>query len=244
MITETIKVGSAGSLKTYIWDDSEELKVKTRPAVLVIPGGGYEFCSDREAEPVALSFAAEGFNAFVLRYTVKKTFKEPFEEANAAMRVIAKNSKKWHIGDNQLGVVGFSAGGHLCCALGTTGNIKPNAMILGYPAVVGSHWAEKGKTFVPDLVSKVEKDTSPAFIFASRDDDIVPISASISLANALDKNGVPFELHIFGSGMHGYSLAKFHTSENEPFRVDSHNAKWFELAVHWFRKTVGDVTFD
>ena len=242
MKTETIKVGSGGSLKTYIWDDSEELKVKTRPAVLVIPGGGYEFCSDREAEPVALALVAEGFNAFVLRYTVKKTFVEPFAEANEAMRVIADNAKKWNIGDGQIAVIGFSAGAHLATSLGTMGDVRPNAMVLGYPAVVGKDWATH-KPCIPDLVCKVDSKTPPAYIFASRDDDVVPITNSLSLAGALEKHGIPFELHIFGGGKHGYSLAKFHTSEDEPFRVDSHNAKWFALAVEWLKRTIGDVRF-
>ncbi len=241
MVIETFKIGSGGSLTCYLWEYSPELKIETRPAVLVIPGGGYEFCSDREADPIAAAFAQEGCNTFVLRYSVKKTFEEPFEEANAAMRIITDNAKKWRIGKGQIAVIGFSAGGHLACALGTMGEIKPNAMILGYPAVVGKDWATH-KPCIPDMVCKVDKDTAPAFIFASRDDDVVPINNSIALADALDKNGVPFELHIFGSGKHGYSLAKYHTSKNAPY-CDSHNAVWFDLAAEWLKRTIGDVTW-
>ncbi len=241
MIKETIKLCGNGMLTAYLWEYSAELGIETRPAILVIPGGGYEFCSDKEADPIAMVFAAEGFDTFVLRYTVKKTFKEPLAEANAAMRVICDNAEKWRIGKNQISVIGFSAGGHLACALGTMGDIKPNAMILGYPAVLGKDWATH-KPCIPDVVCKVDSDTSPAFIFASRDDDIVPINNSIQLASALDRSGVPFELHIFGSGKHGYSLAKYHTCNAAP-QLNAHNAKWLELSVEWLKRTIGDITY-
>ncbi len=241
MKTQNIKLDVA-TLTTYLWEDSDELKVKKRPGVLVIPGGGYEFCSDREAEPVALAYLAQGFNAFVLRYTVKSDFATPFAEANCALKTIAENAEKWHVDRGRLAVCGFSAGAHLAFSLATMGDTRPSAAVLGYPAVIGKDWATH-KPFVPDLVSKVDGKTCPTFVFASRDDDVVPINNSLALCSSLDKAGVPFELHIFADGKHGYSLAKFHTSEDEPPRVNPDAAKWFDLSVAWLKKTIGDVEF-
>ena len=135
------------SLTTYIHDVSSEMEnVIKRPAILIFPGGGYHFCSDREAEPIALAYAAKGYHAFVLRYSLKKSsqFPKPLRDAEMALEMIIKNADKWNVIANKIAVIGFSAGGHLATALGTTGKIKPNALILGYPWVLEdeNHYGE------------------------------------------------------------------------------------------------------
>lgn len=121
MISEIFKItdDSEVSLTSYISDISEEMKnMKTKPAILVLPGGAYKFCSDREAEPVALAYLAKGFNAFVLRYSLneKAEFPTPLNDAQKALAFIRKNAEKFHTDPQKIAVIGFSAGGHLAAA--------------------------------------------------------------------------------------------------------------------------------
>lgn len=240
MKCETIALGEKASLKTYLWDESEELAVLTRPAVLVIPGGGYLMCSDREAEPVALAYAAEGFQTFVLRYTVRQGFEAPFREAREALSCIRAHAKEWHIGEGQLAVCGFSAGGHLACALGTMGQDRPDAMILGYPAVLRSFWVKAGFN-IPDMVERISDAACPAFIMGAEDDATVPIENEIALMAALRRNSVPFESHIYAKGGHGFSLAKRLTSSGDLDMTNIRAEGWFALSVGWLKQTVGDI---
>lgn len=150
-------------LTAYCLDSPELMAVGPRPAVLVLPGGGYFSCSDREAEPVALAFAAMGYHAFVLRYSVYDSkgsvfpditkdipLKEasqhprPVREVGMAMRLIKAHAGAWNIDADRIAVCGFSAGGHNAAMYGAYWNtnlvtegeyepIRPAALILGYP---------------------------------------------------------------------------------------------------------------
>ena len=113
MISEIFKItdDSEVSLTSYISDISEEMKnMKTKPAILVLPGGAYKFCSDREAEPVALAYLAKGFNAFVLRYSLneKSAFPTPLNDAQKALAFIRKNAEKFHTDPRKIAVIGLS----------------------------------------------------------------------------------------------------------------------------------------
>lgn len=138
----SVNIGpNKAELTCYIHSESRELSNATkRPAVLVFPGGGYAACGDREAEPVALAYMAEGFNAFVLRYSVgpNATFDQAFADAECAVKTIRQNEAEWGIMPDRVSVAGFSAGGHLAAALGTMGIERPNAMVLGYPCIFGT----------------------------------------------------------------------------------------------------------
>ena len=137
MITHTYNLTNENvTLTKYILDTSFDNRAGyKRPAVLVCPGGGYAFCSNREAEPIAMHFLAMGYNAFILRYSLNENsmFPQPLDDANEAMQVIIDNADEWLVDINKIAVCGFSAGGHLAAALGTMGKIRPAAMILGYP---------------------------------------------------------------------------------------------------------------
>lgn len=240
MLTQIFQISEQASLKTYLWEKSEELAVSSRPAVLVIPGGGYMMCSDREAEPVALAYAAEGFQTFVLRYTVMQGFEPPFAEAKKALALIRERADEWNVAADKIVVCGFSAGGHLACALGTMPENCPAAMVLGYPAVLRSFWVKAGFD-IPDMVERVNGETSPAFIMACMDDPAVPIENEIALADALRKNNIPFECHIYAKGGHGFSLAKKLTSSGDSSMVNPRAEGWFALSVSWIKETVGDI---
>lgn len=230
------------TLTGYIHDISDELKnAQIRPAVLIFPGGGYYMCSDREAEPVALAYMAEGYQAFVLRYSVgnKVPFSQSYEDACAALAFLKENSGELHVDDKKIAIAGFSAGGHLAAALGTMGKDKPSAMILGYPAILSSMGDGICKE-IPGLNEEVTSETPPAFIFSTSNDIIVPVENSLKFAEALDKNGVEFELHIFRKGAHGLSLAKPLTSNGERNMVNPAVAEWFAESVRWLKEIWGD----
>ena len=218
-------------LKGLLLDQSPEYSyMDPRPAVLVIPGGGYHMCSDREGEPIAMLFASQGYNTFILQYTVGETgtidFDQPFGEAQKALSFIRDNAEKFHIDPKKVAAIGFSAGGHLCSALGT---IKPDAMILGYPCTLN----EIGRILamdIPQTTDFVSEDTPPTFIFAASDDTIVPIRNSLEFASACADNNVECELHVFAKGGHGFSLSNqcvCGDGGNEACRV------WQELCLKW-----------
>src|SRR5699024_2482850 len=122
------------TLTAYLLDSSTEFSnINKRPAVLVFPGGGYYTTSDREAEPIAMAYLAEGYNAFVLRYSVgqESSFEVALSDAEAAITLIRDNAEVWNTDGNKIATIGFSAGGHLAAALGTMSKNRPNALILG-----------------------------------------------------------------------------------------------------------------
>ncbi|MBQ6624505.1 MAG: alpha/beta hydrolase [Clostridia bacterium] len=146
-------------------DDSEEYWTRKRPAILIIPGGGYQICSDREGETIVRLFMSLGYNCACLRYsTCEKASSEmpkasrPLLEASKAMSLMRENAEKWHIIPDKIAVIGFSAGGHLAGTLGTMwdddsiyenldipfGSNKPNAMILSYPVALSGENAHRG----------------------------------------------------------------------------------------------------
>lgn len=248
------------SLEGFLLDCEITLGQETnRPAVLVCPGGGYVYCSPREAEPVALSYAARGFHAFVLRYSVAKDAAgfTPLAEVSWAIGYIRENAAQWHINPNQIAVCGFSAGGHLALASGVLAENKPNAMILGYPAtsapnIPGADFLLKileGREDVTDadaekydLVSKITKDAPPVFLAATAE-DLLTTYGALPVANAYSRLGKPYELHIFQYGPHGYSLANEVSADGSQQMLEPAFAQWQELSVQWLHKTFGPLVF-
>ncbi|MCL2255120.1 MAG: alpha/beta hydrolase [Lachnospiraceae bacterium] len=242
LISETLRSAKV-TLTGYLWSESAEFQDMTiRPAILVFPGGGYQMCSDREAEPIALAYMAEGYNTFVLRYSVKKDdFKDAFNDANEALEMLHKHADEWHISSDKIAVIGFSAGGHLAAMLGATGKIKPNAVILGYPAIFSKE-GQKMNVRIPDADECVDETMPPTFIFATSTDEVVPIANSLAIANSLDKAKVPFELHIFAQGSHGLSLAKTLTANGSKQMVNPIVSQWFNMSIDWLREQFGNLS--
>jgi len=247
------------TLTSYIAGLSKDVPFNNkRKAVIVIPGGGYYNCSDREGEPIALEFLTRGYNAFVLKYTVKNRafFPTQLLEASAAMKFIKDNAEKFHIDPGYIFIIGFSAGGHLAASLGTLwykdyiykaldmpkGYNRPRGMILAYPVIPSGKYAHRGS--IDNLLGEkkndpaakkevsleyaVTKKTVPAYIWHTRNDTCVPVENSIFFANALAKNGIPFELHILPAGNHGASLCNSIVNYISPY-----NARWFDEAAHF-----------
>jgi acetyl esterase/lipase len=209
----------------YTYPAAEEKANGT--AVLICPGGGYSGVSViKEGEEIAKWFNELGVSAFVLYYRMPNGHYDiPLKDAQAALRIIHKRAKEWNINKKKIGIMGFSAGGHLASTVGThfkTKSQRPVFMILGYPVVtmdnslthVGSRNNLLGKNPTDDLVKlysnelQVTKKTPTTFIIHAKDDKAVPIANSENLKKALDNNNVPTELHIFEVGGHGFGMRK------------------------------------
>ena len=232
----------AVTLTCYLHGQSPEMpNTNLRPAVLVLPGGGYQSCSDREAEPVALAYMAEGYNTFVLRYTVGggADFPRPLQDAEAAMDSILAHAAEWHTDTERIAVIGFSAGGHLAAALGTMGRVRPAALVLCYPCILDSMAAVLGRD-IPSLEKHVDAQTPPAFLFATSADELVPVQNTLAFAGALAEQGIPFETHIYRQGRHGLSLAKPLTCSGYSSMTDARAAGWFPLSMDWLHGLWGD----
>lgn len=228
------------TLTSYLLDVGGEFShVLSRPAVLVLPGGGYQFCSAREADPVALAYLEAGYHAFVLRYSVKENavWPNPLEDYEKAMMLIRSHAKEWHIYEDKISIIGFSAGGHLAACAATMSNIRPNAAILGY-AVVGAD--VKGcNPSAPDAIAAVNRHTCPCFVFATRNDAVVPISNSIRFIEALAENGISFESHIYAYGPHGFSVCNS-AVQNPNVPVCSRVPNWITDSIAWLQDVFGD----
>ena len=247
-----------GLLTIYALDNNSETGLKReRSAMLVIPGGGYTFVSSREGESVAISYVSRGIQSFVLDYSTGPSFVYPvhLREAAMAMIFIRENAKKYHVDPETVGCIGFSAGGHLCGCLGNAFNspdiadlrncdfVRPTAIILSYPVTIyspeihshrgsfinltaGNH--ELAKTLALDkLVTKL---SSPAFMWHTVTDELVPVYGTIELSRVYHDHNVPFELHLFANGQHGLSIATDEVnSPNESVQP------WFDLSVTWLK---------
>ncbi|WNS46672.1 alpha/beta hydrolase [Paenibacillus sp. MMS20-IR301] len=173
MIHQTIRLldDSAATLTTYILDNGEfDQKDIVRPAIVICPGGGYTVISRNEGEPVALAYARMGYQAFVLAYSVKidHPFPVALLELAHAMAYIRRHAEEWRVDEDNISVIGFSAGGNLALSLGiyynqpllagstglTSAEIKPNQLLLGYPAVTLEPRSEKTPDFVIELMEK------------------------------------------------------------------------------------------
>lgn len=237
----TLDLANEGtSLTAYIPDYSKEMPhLEKRPAILVIPGGAYQFCSDREAEPVALAFLNRGYAAFVLRYSVgkgKAKFPAPLDDAEQALTLIRENADEWRVDGNKIAAIGFSAGGHLCAALGTIAKVRPNACILGYPCILESISRILAEP-VPGLDDKIDDKTPPTFIFASCEDGCVPIEHSIRYAAALNEKKIPFEIHIYEKGYHGFSVSdNVVYSDKEAVEYNAATRTWVDMCLTWLGK--------
>ena len=183
--------------------------IRVRPAVIVLPGGAYRMCSDREADPVALEFARAGFQTFILRYTVRTGARPdiwplPLQDYDEAYELIADHADSWYVDMNRVATCGFSAGGHLAACTATLARHRPRAALLGYPAILPEIVDYCGKGF-PYPHEHVDGRTSPCFLFAACDDSLVPVKNATTFADALSDKGIRFALHIYSRGDHGFT---------------------------------------
>ena len=260
MINMTCPGHPEATLEGYILDCEISLgQEKRRPAIVVCPGGGYLYCSPREGEPIALRYAASGFHAFILRYSTGWDAKDfsPLQEVSWAIGMIREHADEWNIDPEKIATCGFSAGGHLALAAGLLGENKPNAMILGYPAVTTpnnpmSNFMVKlltGKQNVTDedcakfsLENFITKDAPPVFMMATAEDGLSPYGALL-VANTYSRLGMGYELHMFQHGPHGYALADYTTADGSNQVLNASFAHWHGLSVDWLYRIFGQPQF-
>lgn len=170
------------------------------PAIIVCPGGGYNILSmNKEGTEVAEWLNSIGISAAVLKYRVPNNREGALEDARKAVRILREKSDEWNIAPKRIGMLGFSAGGHLVAACSNSTD-RPDFSILIYPAYL----YKKGGIDLDDKI-KVDRKTPRAFIVQTRD-DLKYYRSSFAYAAALDALEVPVELHLFAKGGHGYGL--------------------------------------
>ncbi len=232
-------------------------KVKANgTAVIIYPGGGYWVnASSHEGTDVARKFNEMGITAFVLKYRIPDDTtmlnKEigPLQDAQQAIKVVRERAKEWNVSKNRIGIMGFSAGGHLASTAGTHFNsvvipnennisVRPNFMILIYPVIsfdentshMGSReqligkqpTAEKIKLYSNEL--QVTSQTPPTFLVHASDDDAVKSENSIVFYQALIKNKVSAEIHIYQKGGHGFGMVNKTTDD-----------LWMDRCKNWLK---------
>ena len=259
MIHMTCPDHPEATLEGYLLDCEITLgQEKNRPAIVVCPGGGYAYCSPREAEPIALRYAARGFHAFILRYSVGWDAADfaPLKEVSWVIGLIREHADEWHVDPSKIATCGFSAGGHLALAAGLLGENKPNAMILNYPAVTlpnmpGVDFMLKlltGRQEVTDadadylsLANHIDKNSPPVFISATAEDMLSPFGA-LAVANKYSQLGLGYELHMFQHGPHGYALADETSADGSSQMLNPAYAHWHDLSVRWLNRIFGEPT--
>lgn len=247
MKLKEITVGRLGSkVECYINEDLHRVTGgrSQHPALIIVPGGGYNHVSPREGEPVALRFLSHAVNCFVLHYPVGDDIKEekPLDTLTALVDELHDNAQLYGIDRSMMAIIGFSAGAHLAASYGTIRKGRHlQAMILGYPVVTSGPEAHRGsfeklcqseeETELYSLEKRVDGDTLPSFIFTSADDATVPVENSLLFASSLARNKIPFELHIWQNAKHGTSIGTAEVGTlNEDF------AAWCDLARTWLFK--------
>ena len=253
-------VHKKGYLISYVPNRMTENQPKLRPAIVICPGGGYEYLSAREGEPVALRFLGAGYAAFVLDYDINTKHPEPLLQACMAIKYLRENAEKYGIDPGHIASVGFSAGGHLVGSLATLYGdeeitsrlhakaeaLRPDAVILSYPVITMKEATHGGsrdvitggdKTLINklSLEDAVNNSSSPAFIWHTATDNCVPVENAYKMALAYERAHVPHELHIFEHGCHGLSLADIEVFDEWDENILPEVAVWLPLALTWLK---------
>jgi len=210
---------------------------KDNPVILVVPGGGYEAKAEHESRNIAEHMNALGFSCFVLDYRVRPyAFPIPQLDAQRAVRYIRCHAQEFGVHPDKIIAMGFSAGGHLSVSISVHGgegdpnaadpvervSARPNAMVLVYAVVNMAKHARRiinTENFLPEYydayyqqvmepVQFVNENTVPAFLWQTSDDNMVDPHNSLELYSALQKHGVPVEMHLYRHGHHGLNLAQ------------------------------------
>lgn len=253
--------------KAYFYgqEDIKNVPIHSRPVIVICPGGGYEFTSDRETEIVALQFLAMGYHAAVLRYSCSPAvYPTALTELAALVREIHVHASEWQVDRDQLYLLGFSAGAHLVCSFssfwkeGFLSNslscsieqLKPAGQILCYPVIKTGEFAHNGsfRALLADeyeekkeelsLEKRVSDAVPETFIWHTTDDASVPVQNSLLYVQALIEAGIPVEYHLFEHGRHGLSLGNLLTTR-EGDEVEKNAQPWLKLVHNWLSRRCG-----
>lgn len=252
------------NVDTYWLDQFSDFDEKVNhPLVIIFPGGGFTFQTDREAQPIALKFASEGFHAIVLHYQLIENntpvYPLALQEVATTLNWIKSQAKRRNIDLNKIILIGFSAGAHIVANFNSIMTdvtsrkrvypdkitAMPAANMLCYPVIDLSAGFPKTSedrlaisrdTFFWQSQEHLTKYAKPTFIWQTVNDKTVPVNNSLMYSEKLNELKIPFELHLFESGRHGLSLGTPVTQRpgnNE--HLNSYVAKWWELGVNWLK---------
>ncbi len=252
--------GRDATLTCYVQDNLSEMKRddQKRPCLLICPGGAYMMCSQREAEPIALHFLPDGYNVFVLNYSVAPhRFPAQILEVAAAFDWISVHAERLHCDLSRTAIMGFSAGGHLATHY-VNGRSFPEvrahfpkvyrvaAALLCYPVITADPAYSHKKSFefllgaYPQGAEAerfsceklVTADTPPTFLWHTAADENVPVENTLLYAMALSRFEVPYELHIYPHGVHGLATADAQTNNSLPPEA-ARDHQWLTSARDW-----------
>ena len=235
----------------WLQEDHDRLvSHKTRPALVICPGGAYRWRSPREKDPVALEFLSMGFQVFILEYScgAEAGGLRPLRELAQTLKLLRQRAGEWRLDPGRIAVLGFSAGGHLAASLGALWDrpelelgpdARPDALVLCYPVVSTREYAHEESVrwvtggdetlqtllHIPDQVTPA---FPPAFLWHGGGDESVPPENSLLLAAALRRCRVPVEYHLFETGVHGIS-----TCTQEVETPDAVCRAWVGLCRTW-----------
>lgn len=227
-----------------------------KPCVVICPGGGYRIlASEHEGTDVAKYFNSIGMHALVLKYRIPSDEHQPdkkiapLQDAQRAVQLVRKHAKEWKVDPNKVGIMGFSAGGHLASSLAvhyddikikenSKLSVRPDFQILGYPVIsfskfshVGSRKNLLGKDSTESMMNyfsnemHVNSNTPIAFLVHAKDDKVVPIENSHLYVDALKSNGVEAELFVYETGGHGFGMINKTSPES-----------WINAMKAWLQK--------
>ncbi len=258
--------GRDPQLTVYLLDNLVEMGRGDwlRPTVLLCPGGAYVDVSSRESEPIAMQFAAKGYNVAILKYSCSPhRFPTQLREAAAAMELLYENSEQWHCDTGRIAIMGFSAGGHLaghysnCFDCEEVRAVFPDSKpvqvsILCYPVITGdpahrhlgsfqnlSGHEEPTQADLEKLSVErhVSDRTPPAFLWHTAADGGVPVMNSLLYAQQLSAHGIPFALHVYPYGHHGLSTVDAQTNNALEPKV-AYAAAWMDELMQFLKHTL------
>lgn len=236
----------------YLAPENQQVK---KPLVIIFPGGGYRIlAASHEGSDIARKLNEIGVHAMVVHYRLPDSTRQvekqfaPLQDAQQAIRVARQSANLWNVDSTKIGVMGFSAGGHLAASAATHfqtdytkindgQNLRPDFQLLIYPVVTFRSYSHQGS--VNSLLGKnkseellhlfsneeqVNSTTPRAFIVHAADDGAVPVANALNYASALSNNKVPVDLHIMAKGGHGFGLNNKTTEEY-----------WFDRLATWFK---------
>ncbi|GLB46591.1 lipase/esterase [Philodulcilactobacillus myokoensis] len=248
----------------YLRDANHETHRNKFPAIVILPGGSFTHIPPQQAESFAINFLSKGYQSFYLRYSFtdekQPLYPAPLIELSRTIKAIKANAHKWHIDKNHIIIAGFSIGGHvaalyndfysqkwfqkLISADTNENDLKPTAVILGYPVINLTLGFPKNETTIKQWVDNkkeiaaeqhVNKQNAPTFIWGTADDPFVPSINSLVYAESLFQSQVQYELHIFHHGPHGLALANSITAKDDEHN-NQHVASWFKLVCEWLEQ--------
>jgi acetyl esterase/lipase len=231
-------------------------EIATGTAVVICPGGGYGIvAAGHEGTDIAKKFNQMGVAAFVLKYRIPNSETMvnpeigPLQDAQEAMKIVREGAKEWNINPNKIGIMGFSAGGHLASTEGThfdkvvianpeNTSLRPDFMLLIYPVIsfidglghMGSRENLIGKNPSLEKINEYSNElqvtakTPPTFLVHASDDDVVMPQNSIAFYTALIKNHVPVEMHLYENGGHGFGM-----------NLKNKNEQWMDRCKNWMQ---------